>query len=220
MGTHFMQVTTFLKLVMGFLIVNAPHATALNYLGLLLDIFLYRLNTETPDLDGIFGALFLTTGTSALHHLFEHVDKVRCRNAALADNATSGEMRAHSLLSHLCEAVVVLDQDLRFAISSPKLAGLLLQMETDDALYGKLFTDLLVNDDRASFEELALQRSRSDESGRVKVRLRTSIGQSISCELHHVRFVQVDLAGNEEVSHVIGILSWEIIHSPTWGVWI
>jgi len=51
------------KSLLGFLIVRAPNARALNFFGSLFDIFGYRLSNEIPDLAGICGALFPTAET-------------------------------------------------------------------------------------------------------------------------------------------------------------
>jgi len=198
----YMQTNTLYRFFLGCLIVQIPHAIALNFLGLFLDAACLQTSNIQSD---VLPSLVLTAVSSALLALFNHVDEVRCRNAALADNATQGEKRAQSLLSHLCEAVATLNQTLRFAVPSPKLAALLLQPDTNDAFYGKSFTELLINEDRAMFEEFVFDTSRLDGSGRLKVRLRSSDAQHVKCELHHVRLAQMDFAGNEEVWHLIGI---------------
>jgi len=135
-----------LKFLLGFLVVRAHAAVGLILLGLLMDIVLLCVQSGGPVLQQVLIPLILMNAASAIVLLqFERIDRLRCMNSVMKENAIQRESRVESMLSQLCKAVAILDQDLRLAVPSPKLAELLLQPAAENAFDGKIFTNLLVD---------------------------------------------------------------------------
>jgi len=192
------------RLVVGLLTVHAKSATILDAMGLVLDGLLLHTRiggNKSPNI--LISLTARTLGNAIIIAAVERIQKLRCEKTVLASNAIQGESRATSLLTHLCDAVVTLDDGLRLALPCPKLTGLLLR-PPDNVLCGVCFTELLENEDRQCFEAFVSEK-RTDESGRLTVRLRTSMMQSVRCELHHLSFAQLNAVGCEDIWHVLGI---------------
>jgi len=195
-----------LKFLLGFLVVRAHAAVGLILLGLLMDIVLLCVQSGGPVLQQVLIPLILMNAASAIVLLqFERIDRLRCMNSVMKENAIQRESRVESMLSQLCKAVAILDQDLRLAVPSPKLAELLLQPAAENAFDGKIFTNLLVDEDRVMFKEFMSSTGELMGSSRIVVRLKTRTEESVKCEVHHVRFTHRDDVGQEQVRHLLGV---------------
>jgi len=202
--------TACLILAGGVFITNSKASIICSSVGTGLDVF--TLAQGDVHFSEVAVRIALGIFSILLFAFVELLDTRRCQNAFAAKDAKVGETTVHALLETFCDAAVTLAPDLRITAPSPSLAALLLQPEAHATYGGRLFTDLMVEDDRDLFEKFIARlqifedgHSRSKQAP-LGVRLRAgSTGiQTVRCVLHHVSFVHVSSHG-EEVRHLVGV---------------
>jgi len=198
---------TCLRCVAGIFVSSPWSATVLNLIGFTIDVILLHRQGGI-DLFGENNMVTLAVNmiVTVLFFVLHNVWATGCRRTIEAEDAVRGETLVQTLLSKFCDAVVTLHADLRLARPAPKLTALLLQPGAPNGFHNKPFKDFVLDEDWAMLEALVSANSNKSQARAVQVRLKSGLGQTISCELHHVssKYINESSAG-EEINHLIGI---------------
>lgn len=130
---------------------------------------------------------------------------LRLQNSESLLQAVSG------ILSHLCDAVVQLDEDLKVSQPAPQLAALL-HRRAAEALLGQDLRDHMQQADKERLRNALAAEDASHQGGlaaevtqpsgsSLNVTLRDAVGISIPCQLFHTTFTGAD----RRRSHVLGV---------------
>jgi len=121
--------------------------------------------------------------------------------------ASEGEHAACSAFDGLCDAVVVLNDNMTLALPSPRFAALVLRHEAVGSLRGRVFTDFLIPGDAESFNVFMSEppdTTRHASSHRLQVQFRTDTAGLVTCEVYHVRMSHLPSIGAGSF-HALGI---------------
>jgi len=133
-----------------------------------------------------------------------------CQNHILAGD---GERAVCLAFDGLCDAVVMLNDNLTLALPSPRFAGLLLLHDAVRSLSGRAFTDFLIPEDvdrfKAFMSEPPEARQVIHESGhasthRLQVQCKTNTAGPVKFEVHHVSISRLPSIG-AGIFHALGI---------------
>ncbi|CAE7917581.1 rsmI, partial [Symbiodinium necroappetens] len=121
----------------------------------------------------------------------------------LTSQAATDLQAASSLLQLTCDAVVELDDKLRFAAAAPDLEAMLLKNTQASSLCGKRFTDLMPTREEAKRTEKLLQGTGGWEISATAfhTRLIDSCSSKFRTEVFHVKY----LRPNQQVCHLLGL---------------
>lgn len=146
-----------------------------------------------------------------IHFSFEHWVCFAARHALDIKASSRAEVTARRLLSALCDAVVTLGPDLRISAHAPKLANLLLEGHSTQALKDAHFLDFMAGTDQDRFRDFMSRAPDPGEEGldlfdlepaqALNVHLQNSSGSAVHVQLFHSHFYDL----NGQVSHLIGI---------------
>ncbi|CAE7331833.1 rsmI [Symbiodinium sp. CCMP2592] len=121
----------------------------------------------------------------------------------LTSQAATELRAASSLLQLTCDAVVELDDKLRFAAPAPDLEAMLLKNTQAASLCGKRFTDLMPTSEEAERTENLLQGTGGSDISATAfhTRLIDSCFSKFRTEVFHVKY----LRPNQQVCHLLGL---------------
>jgi len=127
-----------------------------------------------------------------------------CRNQILASD---GQRAVCLAFDGLCDAVVMLNDNMTLALPSPRFAALVLRHDAVQSLCGRVFTDFLIPGDVERFKLFMSQPPdtiRATSSHRLQVQFATNTSGPVKCEVHHVHISRLPSIGTGSY-HALGI---------------
>ena len=134
--------------------------------------------------------------TSLMVESYTRSDAVAQLTAVLSSN---NETTVQNLLNMMCDAVVLLDEDLKVKTSSPQFDALLLRQTKPDELCGTSFPMFLHESDQQRFRECAQDVNGNGRS--IHVDVQDSGGSRLTLQLFHCCFK--DLFA--QTCHIVGV---------------
>lgn len=100
-------------------------------------------------------------------------------------DAAKSEGAVRSILKLICDALMVLNDDLTLRFDAPDLAALLLGQAAAKAQAGHRFADFLIDADKERFEEFVSQAT-NDEAHQIQLHLLDASRQTVVARLYHI----------------------------------